>query len=191
MCFDGNEGQRIYKGEGQIQFTCYWPYAHTPNSQTKISARDTTNDTPLTFEGDGRALSDYDEDYYTNKNLWKDSSGLTQTFSDGTNNGDLPAHFKFKKARYAEGDVFAVGDAEITMKSSGTNLVWDSRTGMVSGVVNGSLSTEEEPISFLGTSIGTIPLDGVVGRWGKKTGEGEEPNYDATDCILEYDYWYY
>lgn len=30
ICFN-EEGQRIYKGEGTIQFTCYWPYAHTPN----------------------------------------------------------------------------------------------------------------------------------------------------------------
>ena len=30
ICFD-EEGQRIYKGEGTIQFTCYYPYAHTPN----------------------------------------------------------------------------------------------------------------------------------------------------------------
>lgn len=29
ICFD-EEGQRIYKGEGTIQFTCYYPYAHTP-----------------------------------------------------------------------------------------------------------------------------------------------------------------
>lgn len=30
ICFD-EHGQRIYKGEGTIQFTCYYPYAHTPN----------------------------------------------------------------------------------------------------------------------------------------------------------------
>ena len=30
ICFN-EEGQRIYKGEGTIQFTCYWPYAHTPH----------------------------------------------------------------------------------------------------------------------------------------------------------------
>ena len=40
LCFDEyNEelrmNQRIYKGEGTIQFTCYWPYAHTPHLQRK------------------------------------------------------------------------------------------------------------------------------------------------------------
>jgi hypothetical protein len=25
------DGKRIYKGEGTVQFTAYWPYAHTPD----------------------------------------------------------------------------------------------------------------------------------------------------------------
>ena len=29
VCFD-QEGKRVYKGEGTIQFTCYYPFAHTP-----------------------------------------------------------------------------------------------------------------------------------------------------------------
>lgn len=39
ICFYEEE-QRVYKGEGTIQFTCYWPYAHTPNdSLTNAVAR--------------------------------------------------------------------------------------------------------------------------------------------------------
>lgn len=33
LCFEENEGQRTYKGEGSITFTCYYPYAHTPNEK--------------------------------------------------------------------------------------------------------------------------------------------------------------
>ena len=29
LCFEEN-GERVYKGEGSITFTCYYPYAHTP-----------------------------------------------------------------------------------------------------------------------------------------------------------------
>lgn len=29
--FNDEDGQRVYKGEGTIQFTAYWPYAHTPD----------------------------------------------------------------------------------------------------------------------------------------------------------------
>ena len=31
--FDDENGQRVYKGEGTIQFTAYWPYAHTPRGE--------------------------------------------------------------------------------------------------------------------------------------------------------------
>ena len=30
LCFE-IDGQRVYKGEGSIQFVAYWPYAHTPD----------------------------------------------------------------------------------------------------------------------------------------------------------------
>lgn len=29
--FDDESHGRVYKGEGSVQFTCYWPYAHTPD----------------------------------------------------------------------------------------------------------------------------------------------------------------
>lgn len=36
LCFNDKCGNRVYKGEGSIQFTCFWPYAHTPDlSATK------------------------------------------------------------------------------------------------------------------------------------------------------------
>lgn len=31
ICFEDKQG-RIYNGDGTLQFTCYYPYAHTPNS---------------------------------------------------------------------------------------------------------------------------------------------------------------
>ena len=33
VCFN-EDGERIYKGEGSIQFTCYYPYAHSVNKYT-------------------------------------------------------------------------------------------------------------------------------------------------------------
>jgi hypothetical protein len=29
--FNNENGQRVYKGEGTVQFVAYWPYAHTPD----------------------------------------------------------------------------------------------------------------------------------------------------------------
>lgn len=37
LCFEESEGQRTYKGEGSITFTCYYPYAHTPNKKQNTS----------------------------------------------------------------------------------------------------------------------------------------------------------
>lgn len=39
ICFE-EDGKRIYKGEGTVQFTAYWPYAHTPD---KIQRWDDTD----------------------------------------------------------------------------------------------------------------------------------------------------
>ena len=36
ICFEEN-GERIYKGEGSITFTCYYPFAHTPKIKSQIS----------------------------------------------------------------------------------------------------------------------------------------------------------
>jgi len=30
-------GERVYKGEGSIQFTCYNPFAHTPSSKKYLN----------------------------------------------------------------------------------------------------------------------------------------------------------
>lgn len=58
IVFDENGG-RVYKGEGSVQFTCYSPYAVC----TK------------------RFLEEYDDNEYPNKNEWKDAAGLASTES--------------------------------------------------------------------------------------------------------------
>ena len=83
VCFDEG-GQRIYKGEGTINFICYYPYAHST----------------IKF------LNEYTPVYYDNLNEWKDASGMKEanngTYnqvgdSSGTvklyNPGDLPTDF--------------------------------------------------------------------------------------------------
>ena len=37
ICFDKPNGERVYKGDGTISFTCHYPYAHTPNKTNKVS----------------------------------------------------------------------------------------------------------------------------------------------------------
>ena len=37
ICFDKPNGERVYKGDGTISFTCHHPYAHTPNKTNKVN----------------------------------------------------------------------------------------------------------------------------------------------------------
>lgn len=57
-------GERIYKGEGSIDFICYSPWAHSPKGK--------------------KYLSDYPEWEYENRNQWAAASGLPEdnTFID-------------------------------------------------------------------------------------------------------------
>lgn len=37
LCFTDENGQRVYKGEGSLTFTCYWPYARTTDLTKEAS----------------------------------------------------------------------------------------------------------------------------------------------------------
>ena len=159
ICFE-DDGARVYKGEGTIQFTCYYPFAHTPT---------------ITNQGfDGRILSNYTEELYPTKNQWASASGITDSFVNGDNLGDLPAPFKVKKSDTTNMNTsFTVGENTITIKESAVDLEWDSKTGLVTSLVDG----KRVPISYTGTSYGTLP-----------TGSNALILNGAT---IEYDYWYY
>lgn len=85
--FDENGNKiRVYKGEGSVVFTAYWPYAHTPEAV-------------LTLDGetkDGKSLSAYDDFY--NKEQWAAASGLDESVSNIK--GDLPTHFMANLSPY-------------------------------------------------------------------------------------------
>lgn len=79
LCFVEG-GERVYKGEGTIQFVCYDPYAHSVY----------------------KFLGDYSDNDYPTKSEWKGASGMKdeQGSYDGTgspiylfNSGDIPTDF--------------------------------------------------------------------------------------------------
>lgn len=147
ICFMEN-GERVYKGEGNIQFTCYYPYAHTPK-YTKNGL-------------DGRALqSYYVNSDYPNKQEWAKASGMDNQFVVGTNHGDIPAVFTVTcdLPTITKNDVFSVGEHYVKIQEdlSFTNLTWDSRTGLVTAIpyeVNSNLRT----IRVSGHTYGGIPI---------------------------------
>ena len=201
ICFD-QDGKRVYKGEGTIQFTCYWPYAHTPDVDK--------------YGFDGRTISNYSEKY-SNVTEWEVASNIT-AHEDGMNRGDIPTPFILKADNIEANTDLVVGNLKVTILQGCSNLVWDSTTGLITGTVSGNTSI----ISYSGTSYGTIPVGGVeiediyLGKWrseggknfydricidktkytqelkdgklGNPTKKGSAPSPPFT---LKYNYWYY
>lgn len=162
----GEKIGRVYKGEGSVTFTCYWPYAHTP-------------DYVGTGTNNGKNLNSYLDTDFVNKSQWAGASGLTSSTGTctGENPGDLPAPFKLTKTSlvYA-GNKFQVGDLQITIETSCYNLEWDSKTGLVLG--SKTSSGEKIPINFTGESCGGIPVGGTN-------------KLALNGGTLSYHYWYY
>ena len=194
ICFV-EKGERIYKGEGTIQFTCYYPYAHTP----------TTTKNGL----DGRALSSYSNEFYPTKNEWAPGCGMLEAHYDGCNYGDLPAPFIVTTKRglnFIEDDQFIVGDLTITLKEKCSNLEWDSRTGLI---YTTTPTQAKQLLRFSGKSFGAIPVtepnkpveiyyrtfenDREVKYYpnGKKVIEGIGMETADPPFTIEYNYWYY
>lgn len=158
---------RVYRGEGSVQFTCYWPYAHTPDYVQNLKGE----------LGNGKVLSSYAD--FSNKDQWADASGLTNSTGAcaGENPGDVPAHFTVTiSSSVASGTTLQVGEAKIVTTSTNSNLTWDSKTGMVST----KSSNLDKAIDFTGKSCGTIPAG--VASINKQLPSGAK---------LQYHYWYY
>ena len=186
LCFDEYNAStrkydRVYKGEGTLQFTCYWPYAHTPDANTKVSKEMTGADN---FVGDGKILSSYSDNIYTNKHQWAEASGLPSTgnVGKGENHGDLPAHFVLiKNGAVSANTTFSVGDASITIPTACYDLEWNSKSGIVKAAT--SANGDKALIRFTGNSCGTIPVNGIT--------ELQKNSLENQQATLKYHYWYY
>lgn len=188
ICFDEEDSygsqqlERVYKGEGTIQFTCYLPYAYTVDwCWTSTIDRATGIETIGTQKIDGRVLIGFkDNRMYQTYDEWVFSAGLVeQTFPiNGKywNNGDVPAPFVVTLKNVPAETVISVGEVSIKTLNKGlcNELKWDSRTGLVLG--------DGVPIDYEGNSCGAIPADG----------EKISFTYSAgTNAQLDYKFWYY
>lgn len=182
ICFDEetSEGsrtlERIYKGEGTIQFTCYLPYAYTPNWCWTIE--EGTEDHFITMDIDGRLESGYKNNgAYPTFNEWIGAAGLRDSvLKEGhyCNYGDVPAPFTVELDNVPAGTEIVVGSNKITTVSSCSKLKWDSRTGLVLG--------DNVPIDYVGNSCGAIPADEIGVDFTTTGGD---------NATLDYKFWYY
>jgi hypothetical protein len=162
---------RIYKGEGSVAFTAYWPYAHTPD-----------------YVGSGTASGKNFDSYsgFRNGSEWKIASGLTSSTGSctGENPGDLPAPFTLTHSGIDAGVsiTFKVGDLSITVGGTTSkqlrDIIWDSKTGMVSAKVDNS--STHTAIPYTGNSLGGIPVGGIL-----------PADISINGGTLNYHYWYY
>lgn len=167
------DGQRVYKGEGTVQFVAYWPYAHTPD---KVAVWDETTSTYDKFEG--KSLASYTS--FTNKDDWSNASGLslaTAGKSMGENPGQLPAtfiykhpvklmnngsisnYYKIKIGNSISGFSGAAIIIELPAKKVYNELTWDSKTGLVKAKIG--TSTIPTLIPVTGDVCASIPMNGV------------------------------
>ena len=147
VCFEIS-GERVYKGEGSLTFTCYDPFAH---SVLKLWVKDADDGNKIKYmDAYGWKLSNYDEDIYTSKNQWAAASGLDENFMPLK--GDVPTtgiyKIKFQTATNVEEGVSCcesmtfqatldntANDYTITFRDkqyikSSTILTWDTKTGL-------------------------------------------------------------
>ena len=100
ICFEVN-GKRIYKGEGTLNFICYYPYA-----KSNFKYLDDFSNLNIKVKEEGTENEYSYEEFYNNLNEWKDASkmkanadteGLDQITSSRVkvyNPGDIEADFK-------------------------------------------------------------------------------------------------
>ena len=175
LCFEEN-GKRIYKGEGSITFTCYYPFAHSP---TKLWQWNLENGGKLEYmAGDGRFLINYDNNIYTNKAEWGNSDVVwTNSWINYYDNGltvlgDKPTHFKLRAIRnitdHTKGTIYVYNFFYNTPNKilisfpepvkfdtgihEGQELVWDSKTGLVT-FIDGD---KETIIPYVGNGVHTL-----------------------------------
>ena len=127
-------GSTIYKGEGTVQFTAYWPYARDP--------KDSNGEIPTRKPENGKY-----------PNLGDIPAPFILTYNDEIDPSKNGTTFTVGKLSIT---VCKIGSNPIK------NLTWDSKTGMV--VANKLPQTQgdlAEPIPYTGTSLGAIPIDGI------------------------------
>jgi hypothetical protein len=171
-----------------VQFVAFWPYAHTPDYVGE-------------GKNDGKKISSYSG--FKNMEQWRAVSGLTDgKVCQGENFGELPAYFlMIAPNEIAKPNspnlTFKVGNLSITVPAKTSTIVeevdengekivkteythhseiqWDSKTGIVSAMVN----NKRKPIMYIGDSLGTIPVS------------DKKVEVSINDGILKYHYWYY
>ena len=183
LCFDKSKDVRVYKGDGSINFVCYYPYAHTPAEVSSIYG-----------SGDGRLITSYSR--CNNINEWEAASGITNKLN---NPGDLPTNFIIQgliqdgqnnnysvnqndkiKISFGNNEVITIIFNESMTEQ--TNIYWNSKTGIV--------KFGSKIVKVTGNTILKLPITSEVFKIEVIRSTDETNNIDITN-LLTYQYLYY
>lgn len=127
------DGSLIYRGEGSLEFTAYWPYAKGVASPTPAFLSMNSNTNAMTSPENGNKT----------KSIFLE--GATTTTDTITNNGDIPT-FIYLSSPVPLSQI-KIGDTTIT----GTGIrSWNSQTGIVKG--------SSGPIDYSGNGTYKLPV---------------------------------
>lgn len=210
ICFDDENGNRVYKGEGTLNFIAYFPFARSIY----------------------KFLDQYNDEIYTNKNEWAAASGLllnNQENYDAVNSseiklynpGDLEADFcayfnvntikplteNFKgltgikitnqntqEFKILEFDFSGMTDSD---KGTDTYIRINSKTNLIEGCIIGE--DENETITLTGNVYNKFITNGdffkipIINKDNIKNGDSYSFSSigSATCTKIEYDYLYF
>lgn len=181
---------RIYRGEGTIQFTCHYPFAHTPTwywqkqadgtykaSEKLKNNSDFDGRNPLHYIDNDDSIEGIKESAYPTYIEWKDCLG---TLFGQTNEGELPA--PFIASQESTKKIMEIRDiATIIRKDTDPSTInkpwfWDSRLGLVFVTSDDTIKGIKIPIPYYGNACATIPVDCQI---------------DGLYESLDFQYWYY
>lgn len=181
--------KRVYKGEGSITFTCFYPYAHTPDWYWKKQGTTYTRSTVVqngasTIAFDGKNpkhylgnvnLTDYDNTAYPTYEEWKnclDSSGNYYR-----NSGELPAPFILQIP--SQTTTVTINGNTIKLKQTPPdNWFWDSRLGLIFSTDDGVYDSERIPLLYEGNACQLIPVNSTI-------------SLPSGVTVLDFKNWYY
>lgn len=132
---------------------------------------------PVLDDRNGKYINHYSICDFPNKAEWAISSGLLNHQTSGQSNvGDLPAPFKVTASSVAGKDAWTVGECNVIFGAAATEVIWDSSTGLVTGIPNGE--QDRKILKYTGKTYGTIPVGGTTITL-------------PVGATLDYKYWYY
>ena len=123
----------------------------------------------------GNILSNYSSNIYPTKDQWALASGLSENKITKVV-GDLPATFIYRQnGEITKDTTIEFNNKTIIIQEDCSNLIWDSRLGIITAEVGDELNKQRRPILYSGNACDSIEVGTPITETGSIT----------------YQFWYY